>query len=77
MLVCADLAMAEPGTGTAARNPGAKPRMQIRSFSVRHYGRLIFTVHARTLAHAQAIVSARLSDLSGITLRASRKGPQR
>jgi hypothetical protein len=46
--------------------------MQTRSFTVRHYGRLIFTIRARTLAQAQAIVSARLSDLSGIRIVAQR-----
>ena len=43
-----------------------------RPFTVRHYGRLIFTVHARTLKQARAIVAGRLSDLSGIRIVAQR-----
>jgi hypothetical protein len=42
--------------------------MRTRSFTVRQHGRLIFTVHAPSLAAAQAIVSARLSDMSGVKI---------
>ena len=42
--------------------------MRTRSFTVRQHGRLIFTVHARTLAHARAIVVSRLSDLTGVKI---------
>ena len=48
-----------------------------RPFAVYISGAFAFTVHAPSLAQAQAIVSARLADLTGVTVRAARKGQQR
>jgi hypothetical protein len=39
-----------------------------RPFVVRQHGRLIFTVHAPSLAAARAIVASRLPDMTGIKI---------
>ena len=48
-----------------------------RPFVVYISGAFAFTVHAYSITLARELVAARLSDLTGVTLRASRKGAQR
>jgi hypothetical protein len=51
--------------------------MRTRSFTVLRDGKVVLTIHAPSLAQARTLIAARLSDLTGITLRTSRKGAQR
>jgi hypothetical protein len=48
-----------------------------RPFTVLRDGKVVLIIRAYTLAQARALIAARLSDLTGITLRASRKGSLR
>jgi hypothetical protein len=60
--------------GRAITARTGESQMRTRSFTVRQRGRFLFTLHAYTLAQARALIAARLSDLTGVTLS---KGAQR
>jgi hypothetical protein len=55
----------------------AKCLKRVRPFTVLRDGKVVLIIRAYTLAQARALIAARLSDLTGVTLRASRKGAQR
>jgi hypothetical protein len=58
--------LAEPGQGGIP--PPATGASQMRPYIVSQHGRYLFTVRARSKRHALALIAARLSDTTGVTI---------